>query len=224
MASLAPAPLKRPLTNPAAMTNVGAPVQPSPLTAPVLPASPAGPTAIPTGQFTPPDPSQMMNDPAFQARVSLSNRGAQRSAAAHGTLLSGGFQEELARLNQTLASEETDKIYGRALSTYDANRGTNAQNFGQNVVGYGAARDAYGDTVRGVEQQADTVNANNQAQQIYQQMMGDYRASLDAQLAEANAQQNAATTVANSRRAPLTRGPLRPARGAVQSLGIREAY
>lgn len=221
MASLAGMPTKRPLSN--ASASLSQPVAPTPLTAPTLPASPLGPAAIPTGPFTAPDPSQMMNDPAFQARVSLANRGAQRSAAAHGTLLSGGFQEELARLNQTLASEEGDKIYGRALSTYDANRGTNAQNFGQNLAGYGAARDAYGDSVRGVEQQTDTINANNQAQQIYQQMMGDYRASLEAQQADAVARQNAETTAANGRRAPLTRGPLRPARGAVQSLGVREA-
>lgn len=214
------------------MTNLaGQPLPPTPVQAPMLPPSPqapgfqyqpptigAAPTATPTAAFAPPTlPGGM--DP-YQWRVDQANKGAQRSAAARGSLLSGGFQVALAKLNQGLASEEADKIYGRSLSAYTANRDTNAQNFGQNLASYnagtgaaldagrlnlagttagydrtyGAARDAYHDATGEALTNTGVINANNQAGDVYRQQTEDYRAFVEAQKAADVARQNAETT------------------------------
>jgi hypothetical protein len=246
--SLAPAPIG------AAMTNIGGqPVQPPQIQAPNLPPSPtpqpltynptqvgAAPTATSMGAFQAPTLPGGMD--AYQFRVDQANKGAQRSAAARGTLLSGGFQTALAKLNQGLASEEVDKIYNRALSTYNTNRDTNQQNYGQSLAGYqagtgaqldagrlnlagqqgaydrtyGAARDAHGDAVDAAQQQANVLNVNNQARSLYDQQMADYRASLDAQNAANVAQQNTeqARTQGTTAQTPLSERFVSPPRPA----------
>lgn len=237
MASLAMptrAPLKRPLTDTPMLTNLGGqPLPPTPIQAPTLPPSPqaptlpftpttvgAAPTPTATGTFVPPTlPGGM--DP-YQWRVDQANKGANRSAAAHGTLLSGGFQAALAKLNQGLASEEADKIYGRSLSAYTTNRDTNQQNYGQQLAGYNAGtgatldaarlnlsgqtagydrtyqagRDAYGDARDAATTQTGVINANAQAEDLFRQQMEQYRAEVDAQRQADMARQNAATTAA----------------------------
>jgi hypothetical protein len=223
-------PMSLGMAAPAPMTNTLAqPVQRTPLQTPALPPSPGAPgfnytpptigqapTPIQTGTFQAPDPSQLANDPGVQFRLSQANKGAERSAAARGTLLSGGFQTALAKLNQGLASQEYGNLYDRALSTYGANRDTNQQNFGQSLGSYqagtgaaldagrlglsgetarydrayGAGRDAYGDARDAASQQADVINTNAQARDAYEAQMAEYRAALADQVAR----QNAATT------------------------------
>lgn len=227
------APIKRPVApvQPGAMTSLGGipqPVQPGQIQAPNLPGSPppppfnfvpptlgAAPTATPYADFvapTGPDP--------YQFRVDQANKGANRSAAAHGNLLSGGFQVALAKLNQGLASEETQNIYNRAANTYGLNRETNAQNFGQSLGSYqagtgaqldagrlglsaatagydrayGAQRDALGDQRADASTQAGVLNANSQARDLFDQQMAEYRAQVEAQKAAENARWNAETT------------------------------
>jgi hypothetical protein len=207
-----------PQTQPGAMTNLGGipmPVQGAPLQGPNLPGTPAppafnfnaptigaAPTPTPFGAFTAPSGPN-----PYQFRVDQANQGANRSAAAHGTLLSGGFQTALAKLNQGLASEETQNVYNRALSTYGTNRDTNQQNFGQSLGAYqagtgatldagrlglagatagydrayGAQRDAHGDAVQAAQAQTGVINVNNQARDLYEQQMADYRAALERQ-------------------------------------------
>jgi len=216
-----PKPLQMPAQAPDAPLNaftntIPQPMQPTPLQAPTLPASPTAPpfnwqaptigpapTATPYGDFHAPDPTQMAADPYYQFRLDQANKGAQRSAASHGTLLSGGFQQALAKLNQGLASEEGDKIYGRALQTYGTNRDTNQQNYGQSLAGYqagtgaaldagrlglsgetagydrryGALRDTYNDARDAATTQTNVANANTQSLDAFRQAVENARAA-----------------------------------------------
>jgi hypothetical protein len=238
-----------PLPQPGAMTNLGGlsqPVQPGQIQAPNLPGSPApppfnytaptvgpAPVSTPFGAFTAPGAGALNSDPGVQFRLEQANRGANRSAAARGTLLSGGFQTALAKLNQGLASQEYGNLYNRALSTYGANRDTNQQNYGQSLAGYqagtgaaldagrlglagatagydrayGAQRDTYGDQVNAAQQQTGALNANTQAQSLYAQQMADYRAQVEAQRQADTARQNAETTRMQGTPPPLARLP-----------------
>ncbi len=236
-----------PLSYGMATTNtVPQPIQPGPMQAPGAIPTPAppplnftpptvgpAPTATPYGEFHAPDPSQMGSDPYYQFRLDQANKGAQRSAAAHGTLLSGGFQQELAKLNQGLASEEGDKIYGRARDTYTLGRDTNQQNFGQNLASYtagtgatldagrlglqgatsiydrayGAQRDAVGDQREDARTQTDVTNANQQAQDAFRRQMEEYRALVDNQRQPS---QPVGPTLGFAPRAPIPGMPGRP--------------
>lgn len=204
-----------PVPGPALGTLRPQPLAPTPLQAPQLPASPQAPgftfapptlgpapTATPFGSFAPP-----AGPNPYQFRVDEANKGAQRSAAEHGTLLSGGFQAALARLNQNLASEETQNIYNRERDTYALNRDTAHQNYGDTLEGwragtgatldsarlglqgaeagydrrYGSLRDAYHDARDNALAQNDTINTNASAADAYARQMEDYRASLARQ-------------------------------------------
>ena len=214
-----PKPLPMPAQAPDAPLNaftntIPQPLQPTPMQAPTLPGSPTpppfnwqaptvgpAPTATPYGSFTAPAlPGGM--DP-YQFRVDQANKGAQRSAAAHGTLLSGGFQQALAKLNQGLASEEEQNIYGRARDTYALNRDTNQQNYGQQLAGYqagtgatldagrlglagetagydrryGALRDTYNDARDAATTQTNVANANTQSLDAFRQAVENARAA-----------------------------------------------
>jgi len=94
------------------------------------------PTPTPYGDFTAPDPSKVADDPYYQFRLAQGEKARGRSAAARGTLLSGGFLKGLEGFSQGLASEEGQNAYTRALQTYGANRDTNAQNFGQRMSAF----------------------------------------------------------------------------------------
>ncbi len=228
MASLA---RRRALVDTPALTNLAGPVAPTPLTAPNLPQSPtppplgytpptigAAPTATPFGAFTPPTPGTL--SPAGQFRIDQAQKGAERSAAARGSLLSGGFQMALARQNQGLASEEYGNDYNRALAAYEANRATAGQNFGQSLAGYqagtgaaldagrlnlagatagydrtyGAQRDQFQDAREAALTQAGVTNTNAAMADAHQQQMAEYQAALEeqAQMAEALSQQRQA--------------------------------
>lgn len=150
---------------------------PTPQVAPNLPPSPTAPSLgnapRPTtyGTFAPPNPAAVASDPYYQFRLSEGLKQQQRSAAARGTLLTGGFQKALQGYSQGLASEEAGKTFDRSLAAYDTNRATNAQNFGQQMGSYEgslggydrqyrAGRDTYGDAREAAYNQAATVNAN----------------------------------------------------------------
>lgn len=101
------------------------------------------PTSTPYGNFTAPDPSQLANDPYYKFRTEQGQQGIERSAAARGTLLSGGLLKSLERYRQGLASEEANNAFNRALGIYTTNRDTNAQNFGQNHTTFQDDLDAF---------------------------------------------------------------------------------
>lgn len=69
--------------------------------------------------FTPRDPSQIASDPAYQFQLGQGLQGVQRSAAARGTLLTGGTIKALDQYGQGLASTYNDKYYNRDLGEYN---------------------------------------------------------------------------------------------------------
>jgi hypothetical protein len=84
-----------------------------------------------TKQFTPPTGLTEENDPGYQARLKLQTDALQRSAAARGTLLTGGTLRSLADLGQTFASNEYGNVYNRARDQYD----TETANYDRNRQG-----------------------------------------------------------------------------------------
>lgn len=72
--------------------------------------------------FAPRDPNQIMNDPAYQFQMGQGQQAIERSAAAKGTLLTGGTLKALQRYGQGLASTYNDKYYGRDLGEYNIDR------------------------------------------------------------------------------------------------------
>ncbi len=187
------APYRPPTSNPlpGAFTGTG------PTPTPVGAFTGTAPTATPYGDFTAPDPTKVADSPYFQFRLSQGLKGIERGAAARGTLLTGGLQSRLQEFGSGLASEEASKDYQRALASYETNRGTNAQNFGQardvfeagrsgyltnrdtNAQNFGQARDAYRDTLDAYRTNADVGTANYD------------RASDDARFTYANAADDA---------------------------------
>lgn len=95
------------------------------------------------GDFTAPDPASLASDPYTQFRLSEGQRGMEHSAAAKGTLLSGGLLRSLERYRQGVASEEGQNLFNRSLAAYNANRDTNAQNFDQAHTTYQDQLDAF---------------------------------------------------------------------------------
>jgi hypothetical protein len=72
----------------------------------------------------------MQNDPGYQARLQLGTDAIQKSAAARGSIVTGGTAKALDTYGQDYASNEYGNVYNRALQSY----GTNASNYytGQN--------------------------------------------------------------------------------------------
>lgn len=226
-------PLKKPglpppmqSVQPGAMTSLGGqPTAPTPLQAP----APVGPS--PTFQFAPPtlgaaptaqpfaafDPnSARVDQSALNFRLNAGQRVRERSAANRGTLLTGGLQAALEREAQGIASDENQKAYDRALASYNTNRGTAQQNFGNSLASfqadtgaaldasrlglagaqqtYGAQRDALGDARTDASTQAGVLNANSQARDLFEQQMAEYRAQVEAQKQAEMNRWNAETT------------------------------
>lgn len=85
------------------------------------------PNWAPPGQFKPPDAFQAptglteQNDPGYQARLNLGEQALQRSAAAQGTLLTGGTLRDINSFAQDYASNEYGNVYNRALTGWTTN-------------------------------------------------------------------------------------------------------
>jgi hypothetical protein len=72
-------------------------------------------------KFSAPTGADESNDPGFKARLKAGNDAIQASAAARGTLLTGNTAKALTDYGQDYASNEFEKVYGRALDTYKTN-------------------------------------------------------------------------------------------------------
>lgn len=70
------------------------------------------------GHFVAPTEVTEQNDPGYRFRQQQAQEGLEKSAAGRGTALTGGFQKDLASLNQGLASQEYGNVYNRALGQY----------------------------------------------------------------------------------------------------------
>lgn len=70
-------------------------------------------------KFVAPTVDDLLKDPGYQSRMEASQRGFERSAAAKGSILSGGFVgRTLPRALQTEASNEYSNTFQRAFDTY----------------------------------------------------------------------------------------------------------
>jgi len=78
-----------------------------------------------TGTFTAPTAQDAMNSPGFQFDLKNGLAAIQHSAAAKGTLLTGGTMKALNDYAQNRASQEYQNVYNRAYNEYDTAR----QNF-----------------------------------------------------------------------------------------------
>lgn len=150
-----------------------------------------------TKEFQPTNINTILNADAFKAAQANGMDELSRSAAARGTLLTGGFGKDLMKYSMGLSLGELNNQFNRDATTYGTNRDTfygnqnNAFNkmnaftntgagIAQNLGGYGS----------GYAQNAQ-VNANNQGGLITGQ--GDY----DASTGLANAS-NTSNTVGNA--------------------------
>jgi hypothetical protein len=109
------------------------------------------------------------NDPGYQARLALGQQGLERSAAARGTLLTGGTLKDLNQYAQDYASNEFQNVYNRDLQTYQTQYGQAAQDYNAN---YQNALNAYNTNFNTAFKPWD---ANYQA--AYQSWMGNVNAA-----------------------------------------------
>jgi hypothetical protein len=87
-------------------------------------------TPVTNTPFVAPTAITMENDPGFKFRRDEGNQAMERSAAAKGSILSGGTQKALAQYNQDYASNEFQNVFNRALGTQQQNVGQEAAQVG----------------------------------------------------------------------------------------------
>jgi hypothetical protein len=79
-------------------------------------------------KFVAPDGLTEQNDPGYQARLSLGMQAMDRSAAARGSVLTGGVVQAENQAAQDYASNEYGNVYNRAFNQYAQNYNQYEQN------------------------------------------------------------------------------------------------
>ena len=102
--------------------------------------------------FQAPTTVDEQNDPGYQARMDQGSQAIQRSAAAKGTLLTGGTLKDLTQFGQDYGSNEYSNVYNRASSQYQQSYNQSLTDWTTN---YNASLQQY--------QQAYNIFENNQA-------------------------------------------------------------
>lgn len=139
-----------------------------------------------TETFQAPDALSQQNDPGFQERLKQGQQALERSAAARGTLLTGGTLKGLQQFGQDFASNEYGNVYNRAAGAYQQKYNDYLGNYqralGEYGMRYGQSNDQF-----------------NKALQTYQQARADQGqnfgqlynlSSLDSSNYNAQAQRN----------------------------------
>lgn len=99
------------------------------------------------GQFQAPTAAAMANEPGFQFRMDQGRKALEQSAAAKGTLRSGGTLQNVLNYGQNFASNEYSNVYNRAAGEHD--RVFNEYKFDYDkqadtyATNYGVKRDTY---------------------------------------------------------------------------------
>jgi len=95
-------------------------------TAPSLPTAGGAPTSLQpwTESFTAPTAEQASQEPGFQFQLGEGLKALQRSAAAKGTLLTGGTVKGLESFANDLANRNYQDVYNRAYNEYEGRRST----------------------------------------------------------------------------------------------------
>jgi hypothetical protein len=97
--------------------------------------APSGTTGNPWSSFYAPSQADLQNSPGFQSRLALDQQARERSAAARGSILSGGTQLELGRAAQDYASNEYNNLFNQSLATRGQNVNEQGQQFNQALAG-----------------------------------------------------------------------------------------
>jgi hypothetical protein len=121
-----------------------------------------------TEEFDGVDPQRISSSPAYQFRFGQGMDALQKSAAAKGTLLTGGTLKDLTAFGQGLASTEFENEYNRQLGKYQMDQGTYRANAAgiinplQNYANSGQnAASSYAANVGNLYQQGGALNAQN---------------------------------------------------------------
>jgi hypothetical protein len=159
----------------------------------------------PYGQsFTAPTGLTEQNDPGYQARLQLGTDALQKSAAARGSVLTGGTAKALDTYAQDYASNEYGNVYNRALNTFDTNYNaynTNQTNQYNKLAGMAGAGQA---TAAGMAQQGQAASNNvtsnllTTGAQQGQQINNAGAATASGYVGQANAYSNGIGGVGNS--------------------------
>jgi hypothetical protein len=146
-------------------------------------------------QFVAPTAADLYTDPGYQARLDASQRSHERSAAAKGSLLSGGFiGRTLPRAQQELASQEYGAAVGRAFDTYRqrygefadaAARGFGARGLNEAAYGTDVANQANQFNTRYTAHQQALENKRRAEEDLWRRQMDASRLGLDAKIAGA---------------------------------------
>jgi hypothetical protein len=91
-------------------------------------------------KFEAPDPEGVLKDPGYQFRLKQGEGALEASAAARGTLRSGGTLKDILGYGQQLGSQEYGNIWNRATDSYDRNYRAAADEY---MTNYGVARDVF---------------------------------------------------------------------------------
>lgn len=167
--------------------------------------APGGSLVTPYGQsFSAPTGLTEQNDPGYQARLQLGTDAIQKSAAARGSVVTGGTAKALDSFGQDYASNEYNNVYNRALGTYDTN--FNAYNLGQtNQFNRLAALSGTGQqtaTQLGQQGQAASNNVTSNlltsAQQQGQQLNNAGAATASGYVGAANSWNNGLSGISNN--------------------------
>lgn len=116
-----------------------------------------------TGEFSF-NPTDIANNPDYRFALQQGDQAVQRSAAANGTLMSGGTEKALDQYSQGLASQYMQQYYNMAANTFNMNRTARLQDatlpisIGQGVLPLNqTALQAYG------SQAANNIMGGNEA-------------------------------------------------------------
>src|SRR5439155_12349453 len=150
---------------------------------PPLPTPLQTPYQAPTwsGSFTAPTEAQVEATPGYATRLAAGQNVLERSAAAKGSILSGGMQKALTRYGQEFGSGEYSNAYNRAFQEY-------AQKYGEFLGGAQLG-------LQGRQEQANEygqqLGAAQQAYQLpYNQYLQDQQRQLTQYLTNAQTQSN----------------------------------
>lgn len=170
---------------------------------------PGGSLITPETFQAPTDVTQA-NDPGFQFRLDQGRQALERSAAAHGTLLTGGTAKSLVDYGQNAASAEYQNVYNRARDQFDLRAKGQADTFGRlsGLAAQGQQQAQYGGQV-----ETGTANSLANLGMGYAQQYGTNMAM------GANAQGNAVTGAANATAAG-TIGSANQWTGALNNIGL----
>lgn len=129
----------------------------SPSTSFQAPSPFVAPPAYQPGTFKAPTLEEAQNQPGYSFGLQQGEAALQNSAAARGTLRTGGTLKDLFNYANNAATQNYGNVYGQDLSTFNTNEANRAQAYNTN---YGVSAGAYG--INAAQNQQTYQNQNQQ--------------------------------------------------------------